>query len=281
MQKGLYFHYTTIKGLKGIICDKCFYATHINFLNDSSEDKYFKSLIEEYLLKNTTSQKIFSDLHDFSYEEKFDKNEKYIISFSERPDSLSMWNYYAKGNGYNLGIKIDNIMSNIKKVKFISQIRIIYDKKEQYNELDLFFNYYKNDYEEFQKLSFEMDNYKRLGKENEYQNLFLEQSQLIVRFMDKYSLIKKQFKHPAFADEKEVRLVVEPYEQYYSVSYRITSNKIVVPYIIIPINIIEDIFSVTLHPLQNETSLNGLKHFLDSKKLNIKVIPSEIPLRKI
>ena len=72
--------------------------------------------------------------------------ENYICCFSKSPDSLPMWNYYAKGNayeGYNIGVDIekvnDSLLRSYQDFEVSSKIYpVIYDEVEQKNLVESF-----------------------------------------------------------------------------------------------------------------------------------------------
>jgi hypothetical protein len=119
---GRVYHYTSPEGLKGIFETSCIYATDMYFLNDASEGMY---VVE--LMSNNIEEVSFGDvkfkrciLRELEQLKKGKWNElihHYTISFSCNGDSLSMWNYYTKGNsiqGYNIGFDVMKLIENIE-----------------------------------------------------------------------------------------------------------------------------------------------------------------------
>jgi hypothetical protein len=284
-KNGIFYHYTSVNGLCGIIENSCIHATHISYLNDPSEEEYFQTILEILLIQDKVIKDIYSILYNRSYENSFANYEKFIISFCELSDSLPMWNYYSRGNGYNLGLHLDNIIKRTKEIEnlYSFKSKIVYDHDEQLKILSKIFKKHKNKAEKYRKLSAKMVDCQRLNNENDYQLYSYEQSELIASFMDELSIIKKMVKHPSYSNEREVRLIIETDEEYNQIYYRNSSNGCIIPFIKIPISLNEDIFSITLHPLQNNLGLNGLKHLLNNKHINLKenVSISEIPYREL
>lgn len=281
----LYYHYTSIDGVFGIINSEYINATHIGYLNDPSEEEYFNKVLHQYLNVNEDSKKIYSALYNSSYENAYDSKEKYIISFSELTDALPMWNYYSEGNGYNIGFYLDKIIDRINSKIVLSsfKIKIIYDKNDQLQILEKFFIKYKEEPENINQLSLRMEECRKQNNEREYYNLEYELDNIIISFMEEHSVLKKSFKHPSYSNEREVRLIIEPDHQYENIFYRKTISGILVPYIKIPIKNREDIASITLHPLQSKLGKNGIMHFLKNKGIDLadKISISQIPFREI
>lgn len=105
------YHYTTPRGLLGIIDSRTLWATHIRYLNDATEyvhalDVAWK-LTEEmdlnadeirlfgYLLSGATRDEL-SDVYGQS-------DDIFVASLSGNPDRLSQWRAYAGRNGYCIG----------------------------------------------------------------------------------------------------------------------------------------------------------------------------------
>jgi len=273
------YHYTTLDGLYGIIENNCIHATHISYLNDPSEEKYFEYILNKLLNVNKEAEYTYEILYDAPYEIIFDNYEKYIISFCELPDSLSMWNYYSKGNGFNLGFQLNNMIDRSRKIidfKLL-ETKIVYNEEDQLKILSDYLSEHQNSAKKFEELKRELENSKT-KKNNIYS---IEQDKLIANFMDGLSVIKKKFKHPSYSDEREVRLIIETSDKFNQIFYRKTLKGCLIPFIKIPITLNNDIISITLHPLQNKLGINGLKHFIKNKKLfHIQIKESEIPFRE-
>lgn len=132
------YHYTTPAGLKGILENEEIYFTDSGFLNDSSEKKLVLQAFEEVL--NEVSDKFESAFAGSlrqgygDFENLCAAKTHYVFSASCNPDSLSMWNYYAKGNafeGYNIGLNPFALVERLNlqnKGCFFG--RVIYDKNE-------------------------------------------------------------------------------------------------------------------------------------------------------
>lgn len=104
------YHYTTAEGLVGILQSGCIYASHVSFLNDTSEATHALEFGKE-LLKECAVGKIQpEEMHGLSGEQLalygsplFEKTNQlwqedaYVTSFCEDGDLLSQWRGYAMG----------------------------------------------------------------------------------------------------------------------------------------------------------------------------------------
>lgn len=164
------YHYTTQKGLFGIIEDKCIWATDIRYLNDSTEwfggiALFLKALKKEKEKRENSDEKKLLSLIKNSLETlKFFENEKmknsvYLCSFSEDKDHLSQWRAYSSNDvGYNIGFKLKTIKNiielNKKKFVHFKLVPCIYKLLDQIDlvkklieETFNAYNYFKNENE--------------------------------------------------------------------------------------------------------------------------------------
>jgi hypothetical protein len=138
------YHYTTIKGLKGIIENRSLWLTHTSTLNDPTELKYGKELIISILsdqllheydeLLNKFIQALIGEIN------RFDEimYNTYVACFCESATLLSQWRAYGhKGGGYNLGIeftsdtKFFSTPDQSEEEIYVILRKIIYNSKEQ------------------------------------------------------------------------------------------------------------------------------------------------------
>jgi hypothetical protein len=118
----LLYHYTDQKGLLGIINDKCIWATHYRYLNDTSEGQIVAQLLILELAGrgNTEAIEQLTGIHlpkdkpqskdeavinrGMNIVSEITSHEAYVTSFSERGNLLSQWRAYAgKSGGYSIG----------------------------------------------------------------------------------------------------------------------------------------------------------------------------------
>ncbi|HAZ24715.1 MAG TPA: hypothetical protein DCY95_08835, partial [Algoriphagus sp.] len=100
-------------------------------MNDPSEEFYFDQLMKQILEKKGDK---FKSVHDVLFSESYrnavlSPTERHVVSFSKNGDSLSMWNYYSKGNGYNLEIDLNKVIElNTTYDLYVVKVEINYDE---------------------------------------------------------------------------------------------------------------------------------------------------------
>jgi hypothetical protein len=131
-EKGLpptLYHYTSQKGLVGIISTKSIWATDIFFLNDASEFQYSENIlaneIDNYLKTakfKEDESKLLNLLPDVTKSVR-EVYKPFVCSFSEESDLLSQWRgYCSQVSGFSIGFDTKIMMENLKKHSFeISQ----------------------------------------------------------------------------------------------------------------------------------------------------------------
>lgn len=150
------YHYTTARGLLGILYQKKIWATHINFLNDKKEYidalNEFKKQTENLrpqvqtptltslphgMMTENSPTKMYDDVLEFL---EIMRTMVYVTSFSEERDQLSQWRGYC-GNaaGFSIGFNLAKLKELLKRTpntdtllkKCIYQPRIKAAKMEQ------------------------------------------------------------------------------------------------------------------------------------------------------
>jgi len=285
-------HYTTAEGLHGIVEQGCLRAGAAYYLNDSSEIDYgcnlFTSILKESIGKTKMddmgaaivqhTQKAFEP----SGSMESVASRTYVACFCEDPNLLSQWRAYGQDGGYSVGFRRQALQTEFKVEDQLFQVelrRIIYDKESQIKLLDGVLSDVLSALGEPEvKASFE----KLDGEEKKVFfisfNMFLQATALaeIVRF-----------KHPAFTDEQEWRLVARPKSPFLSqgeilqLKFR-PSRGMVVPYLelrpkngdLLPIDYVR--YGPTLEKKRAENSLDLL--FKQKGYPEVKFYGSDIPV---
>ena len=125
----LLYHYTTQRGLLGILGDKKLWATGIRHLNDSTEFEYALKLADEQLgpekLSSVWGGRVNRWLEAVG--------EPFVASFSEQRDLLSQWRAYCHDEaGFSIGFEIE-ALGRISEREEMSLLRCIYDSSEHRN----------------------------------------------------------------------------------------------------------------------------------------------------
>ncbi len=109
------YHYTSQGGLLSMINNNCFWATHILYLNDTTEFKLAFSMLEQVIeakgsYKDETEERFYTLLRARLGEAK--EVDAYVFCFSQEGDLLSQWRAYCdKGQGFALGIRSEDLES--------------------------------------------------------------------------------------------------------------------------------------------------------------------------
>ena len=286
---GFLSHYTSTFGLMGILESQALWFTDSKFLNDSSEGEILWDIIDElYSTTNNYSFEFISALQQVKesqsiglYKEENLVCEKYtyfVCSFSENPDSLTMWNYYTKSDnlsGYNLIFDKRNLLNSIvEKSEFteydFSLVRVVYEKEKQIECITRILDFFHSLW------------IKSRSKRRAY---------LICELYYLLQSICLGFKHHAYKDEREVRIVLkltndecaerllQPSSEANAIQLRPVKN-LFIPYIKLDINK-ETIKTLVVSPyIKDNLAISSVCALLDKNGLpNTKVRGSEIPVR--
>jgi hypothetical protein len=259
------YHYTTIEALFSIIEQmKIVYnidesgqkeehwvlplrATHIGFLNDSTEG----SLLTHALAGMKVSQEAVKSA-------VLQNGKQYVLSFSKKKDDLNMWRSYSDdGYGVMLGFDRDGLEKHV-------------------NEL------YKNDNP--MSLAMPVVDCEYVG--NEEVSVKLAGDKNLEEYLEKGNLLalnrvlenSLKYKHPCFLDEKETRVIIVGALQE---KYRISKHSIV-PYqeLIFPVSLLKEVmFGPKADFERNRFSIsNMLKNKLGEVHMkHIRFEKSELP----
>ena len=138
----IFYHYTDLKGLKGILSSRSLWFSHISSLNDPSELVYGKNIITrelDIILKNGLNgaaadlvKSIKSTLNNFG----FNIYDTYVACFCANPNILSQWRVYAnQGGGFNIGLGLNDLTyytdEHAQPMYSVILRKIFYDPLEQ------------------------------------------------------------------------------------------------------------------------------------------------------
>ena len=300
------YHYTSAEALLSILSERPeLRFTDIHYMNDRSEMVYCVSCILKFLEKNRTDYSFFDkvvsalllkrhspdEYKNFSVSRvDFEDNKIYpylptrsfVFCMSKSGDSLPMWNYYVRNNkylGYNIAFDVYKFLKSFDtdKIKTADPVifkygHVLYRENEQQKEV--------------LKLAerIERDNQRKGETAIAHNMIFLR------NYIESYGAF---FKHPAFKNEEEYRIVLvitnnrllTSRENYYNNNLRklrldyCERNGVLVPYMAVPIN--KDAFKkITISPtIEREISKQSLEDYLSQKNYNIEVKTSTIPIR--
>lgn len=190
-------HYTDLAGLKGILETNGLWLSDHRFLNDSSEHTYGQDLaikIIGEILRQEDNVKFSAVLESVSLELSNLSEIFYVASFSLAQDRLDQWKGYSRTNeGVCLVLKNDFELGRdgvLTRLPAIEPLFVIYDQEEQVRRLRAMVSIFR---EEFVNNPCDVSDAFSLWEKD-------------LSFCMGYQLIR--FKHPEYASEEEVRLVV-------------------------------------------------------------------------
>lgn len=245
-------HYTSGGGLLGIFENKAIWASRIQFLNDYMEFRLAKELaqtaIASYNLPNQNISLIQLCNAVSNYIGRIDPV-LYVASFSEDGDSLSQWRAYCPANlGYNIGFNADKLTLLAEKQGFYLR-PCIYDFETQKTMINEWIDRLLKDFisrfpTSSNAVQFCQDNM------NPYVNGFI--------------LNAPYFKHPAFKEECEWRLVSKMPPNDRHAKLRVGKSTLI-PYIPFSIPFDTDetpLYNITIGPTPNPELAQDSIHYL-------------------
>ncbi|MGD0546913.1 MAG: DUF2971 domain-containing protein [Terracidiphilus sp.] len=269
----LLYHYTTLEAFTGILRDGVLWASHIRYLNDTSEQRMMWELIlkriEERL--RDTSDPYREKLADLKAVATNAQDEHiYVISFSEvGGDDLSQWRGYGANAGISVGFKkaeLRRVCGNFTTAQHKPPIKRggAMLKKVQYVDP-------KGDEESNKIVDLFLDRGlpESLGSEFSPEQAFVRQ----------VSMFSSTLKHKAFSAEQEWRIVVIDLKGGSAPKIR-ARKSLFVPYIELDIHD-SDPSKIFVGPSPNkENTVAAIKHFCATRdSSDIEVIPSQLPFR--
>lgn len=281
------YHYTSQSGLEGILSSNSLWFSDVEALNDSSEGKYLYSLLSNVLNDyqdnggsfKAFKQQIFDCIININRGEIFNSSNRrlscyddphyFICSFCENNDALNMWQYYTKSEnrvGYNIEFYLNDLWQSIKKSSDLFDFlnlrayRVLYRLEEQRELLKHTIKFFY-----------------------EIWNDSLHKDYVLKGLAEYLYVIKFALKHPAFEQEKEIRIIGKTGRDNFNnaltagqIKIR-SGNDMYIPYISVAFdkNMIKQIKA---SPLTN--NYESVKYVLQKYNyVNVKVGKSNIPLR--
>lgn len=189
-----FYHYTSLQGLIGIVENNEIWLSDHRFLNDKLEYEYGKqvalSVIAEIAIKEKNTEfRVFLDELLSSIQKPSDFG-IYIGAMSRSPDKLDQWKGYGNSSE-SICIKFagDFELWNTgnSHPTHIRQQRVIYNEAEQKHLISAIIQIFNDHFDEFRQFYYP----------------FLRD---LARLIESQFIL---FKHPEYASEDEVRLMIE------------------------------------------------------------------------
>ncbi|HKF82105.1 MAG TPA: DUF2971 domain-containing protein [Solirubrobacterales bacterium] len=191
------YHYTSLRGLMGICSSTEIWASDVRFVNDASELTYASELIgTEVAAAINDSKRIAQHVHlhpDIA--NPFQVVRPFIACFCEEADLLSQWRGYgARESAYSLGFDLDQIANFGASPRNTVVQKVVYDPEQQRGAVRLAMQIWiataETILDEGQLEPSDLFPYPAIGA---LQDALIEHHLC--------------FKNPAFAEEKEWRLI--------------------------------------------------------------------------
>ncbi len=258
------YHYTDVSAVKSIIENEELWFTDMRFLNDSEELVGGRNMIRvahdsvKSSLGDSLNEGAWTSLCGGVYNQEvsvFDQFERYLCSFSQAPDLLSQWRSY--------GLYCIEFNAAVLEKKF-SLVPCWYDDSEKVQNAE----------------AMVADAYHRIWRASETGDPSFSGGEASDAVHSLHASVGR-FKHPAFAEEREVRAITG--SGYETVLHYRVKNDILIPYQKIEF-LIEAIESITVGPMKHQDSaylsLQSLtERIKGSRGVNIQVKRSAIPFR--
>ena len=111
------YHYTDAPGLMGIVTTQAIWATHFGYLNDSQEVVYAAGLVEELIEKleqesveDGETRRLLDQVRA-TYNPFAETLAAYVACFCSSGNLLSQWRGYGFGGGYSLGFRTSDLLN--------------------------------------------------------------------------------------------------------------------------------------------------------------------------
>jgi len=256
------YHYTSQRGLLGIITEKKIWATNILYMNDSTEFTYSVELAYSEVEK---LRKISRNNEDISFLELINTNLRamnvwlyakniYVCSFSTESDQLSQWRGYCpNGNGFSIGFNFDSQLLDFSRQQGFDLFECVYNQSDQSEIIKEF-------------LVEALDKFHLISAKANLDDR-TTQALRTFEFGHKFLRIASRFKHPKFSEEKEWRLISQPISSDNSqVRFR-EGKSMLIPFFEIKLtenkddellNITDIWIGPTPHPILSQSSIEGV-----------------------
>lgn len=297
------YHYTTIQGVHGILGKGAIWATSVDYLNDTTEPDYTVGLIDELIHKliyeETKSRGgeefgVVNQLLWVRYElfQHRSRSNYFVTCFCEVSDLLSQWRAYGQNGGFSLNFSADKLESLVQRLNDHDGgdidtkeerswyfEKMVYDKRTQ---RDLVESVLKSCIQAYstciEKHSIDQTLLiTALDKDADFRESFKRFAQYWAKKLLRFVTL---FKHPAFSEEKEWRMVHRrSTADCKDLSFR-DGKGWLIPYTEVKIDLNTCLASITCGPPSSSLSVQSLRTLMNSLGLQEKPINrTTAPLR--
>jgi hypothetical protein len=267
--ESILYHYTSQRGLLGIIKEKKIWATNIRYLNDELEFDYGVNEVLE-VLESGPSQ-IREDLSETvrTHLKRGDPVTVFVASFSsDGGDELSQWRgYCTEGAGFSIGFEPKKLIMLAEKQNFVIE-PCVYEKSNQAGKIRSIIPSADKELN-----SLDASFFGKIGKER-------------LDFLFKVFFLAPLLKHAKFKEEKEWRLISNDQAICKNRLRFRDGNSMIIPYIEFDLtmgNITIPIKEIVIGPNPHrDLARNALEELLSANEIDphaVAVRDSEIPYR--
>lgn len=211
---GLLYHYTTFRGLMGIVENCCLWASDIRYMNDSAELRHTVNLLSREVAQRLNDPRsnvtALNSFVDWVSHRVTNGHLVFAASFRSHGNLLSQWRGYSTvGKGVSLGFDADYIVHCARQQSFVVG-QCIYDSARQRKLIAAVIDV--------------VAEVTHREPQERWHNLFEELETELLR-------IAALLKHPSFAEEQEWRIVSPAMTDFMSTRIRFREGtSMLVPY---------------------------------------------------
>ncbi|PKN37671.1 MAG: hypothetical protein CVU62_08070 [Deltaproteobacteria bacterium HGW-Deltaproteobacteria-2] len=273
------YHYTTQKGLLGILESKVLWLTDLHYLNDQSEFVYPIYLAEKIIedrteniqkkydknvISRSLSEKEFSEVMNLEKCMRLLITRKdipiYICSFSEAGDQLGQWRGYCNNeSGYSIGFDYEKL-NKLATEQNIDLKPCIYNKQKHLKEMETVVE--------------------ELIKTDTLPEGIEKETQRIEALKSLWSMAPT-IKHISFKEEMEWRLISKTFGIDEVLTFFRPGKSSIIPYIHFLLGVDLPIREIVIGPTPNvEIAANAISQVMLKNKLKrVKIKRSKVPYR--
>lgn len=190
------YHYTSPASCIGIIKNREFWATQIQYMNDAKEMQQAIDIARK-IIRNEYSTKGSPDLHRLLDTQlgAEDGANTFVVSLSEQNDQLSQWRAYCPEGGVCLGFDPDKMLGLLVHNQGFKLVRCVYDEGTQHSLIREIVQKCFDEYDNLPSHDFnDVQNFVRRG------------------FREDLKVLASSIKNHSFAEEREWRLIGGPFK---------------------------------------------------------------------
>lgn len=291
------YHYTTLTGVCGIVSARRLWATSIRHLNDATEFIYAHRVLRDVLETEargthggmTAAIEFMVSYLDVtqtwvasSFMGKFGTT--YVVSLSSEPDKLSQWRAYCAGGGYALGFRIEALRA-IEKHHGFRLVQCSYDQTQHVAEATAIAGRVMSAIDQLPS-----NILPEIAPGGAHAPRAIQSWLFPIRQRMTEELLQRAavWKHPAFVEEAEWRLVSE--QQLERVVQFRAGRSAIIPYVEIPLSEMEETEISNMTTVLNqihvgpcpepELAVGSAQHMLEAHKMSCPQFTlSSIPYR--